>query len=231
MAILLGQVRDLEHDLSPQAAQRLASENTTLKHRVRGLTSDNKTLEERVTSRPLQQPLRRTGASPSSKPSSPNAHQPADMTGPGDADPLGTIPLFDVKIPLTPARATAIRRALAALDAIRARRRELDRHEHQLITQARTAGVIGSDRRPPRLQGPASRPATPPGAHPHARRRPARLADASVTSRQAPTSDSRHTHARDVKAQVNRQVNSPHRSEKSTRPTCSPTTSSRRSGC
>jgi Family of unknown function (DUF6262) len=48
MAILLGQVRDLEHDLSPQAAQRLASENTTLKHRVRELTSDNKTLEERL---------------------------------------------------------------------------------------------------------------------------------------------------------------------------------------
>ena len=48
MAILLGQVRDLEHDLSPQAAQRLASENTTLKHRVRELTRDNKTLEERL---------------------------------------------------------------------------------------------------------------------------------------------------------------------------------------
>jgi outer membrane murein-binding lipoprotein Lpp len=44
MAILLGQV----HDLSPQAAQRLASENTTLKHRVRELTRDNKTLEERL---------------------------------------------------------------------------------------------------------------------------------------------------------------------------------------
>jgi hypothetical protein len=43
--------------------------------------------------------------------------------------PLDTIPLFDVKIPLTPARAAAIRRALAALDAIPAQRRELDRHE------------------------------------------------------------------------------------------------------
>ena len=63
------------------------------------------------------------------------------MTGPGDADPLGTMPLFDVKIPLTPARAAAIRRALAALDAIPAHRRELDRHEHQLITEARTAGA------------------------------------------------------------------------------------------
>jgi hypothetical protein len=56
-------------------------------------------------------------------------------------DPLDTIPLFDVKIPLTPARAAAIRRTLAALDAIPAGRRELDLREHQLITAARTAGA------------------------------------------------------------------------------------------
>jgi outer membrane murein-binding lipoprotein Lpp len=48
MAILLGQVRDLEHDLSPEAAQRLATENTTLKQHVRQLTQDNRTLEERL---------------------------------------------------------------------------------------------------------------------------------------------------------------------------------------
>ena len=48
MAILLGQIRDLEHDLSPEAAQRLVTENTTLKQRVRQLTHDNKTLEERL---------------------------------------------------------------------------------------------------------------------------------------------------------------------------------------
>jgi hypothetical protein len=48
MAILLGQIRDLEHDLPPQAAQRLATENTTLKQRVRQLTHDNKTLEDRL---------------------------------------------------------------------------------------------------------------------------------------------------------------------------------------
>ena len=48
MAILLGQIRDLEHDLSPEAAQRLATENTTLKQRVRQLTQDNRTLEERL---------------------------------------------------------------------------------------------------------------------------------------------------------------------------------------
>ena len=48
MAILLGQIRDLEHDLSPEAAQRLVTENTTLKQRVRTLTADNRTLEEKL---------------------------------------------------------------------------------------------------------------------------------------------------------------------------------------
>ena len=48
MAILLGQIRDLEHDLSPEAAQRLVTENTTLKQRVRQLTTDNRTLDERL---------------------------------------------------------------------------------------------------------------------------------------------------------------------------------------
>ena len=48
MAILLGQIRDLEHDLAPEATQRLATENTTLKQRVRQLTHDNRTLEERL---------------------------------------------------------------------------------------------------------------------------------------------------------------------------------------
>jgi hypothetical protein len=59
----------------------------------------------------------------------------------GGTSPLGTIPLFDVKIPLTPARAAAIRRALAALDAIPAQRRELDLREHQLISDARATGA------------------------------------------------------------------------------------------
>ena len=63
------------------------------------------------------------------------------MTAAPGTDPLGTIPLFDVKIPLTPARAAAARRALAALDAIPAQRRELDLREHQLITDARTAAA------------------------------------------------------------------------------------------
>lgn len=63
------------------------------------------------------------------------------MTEAPGTDPLDTIPLFDVNIPLTPARAAAARRALAALGAIPARRRELDLCEHQLITDARTAGA------------------------------------------------------------------------------------------
>jgi Family of unknown function (DUF6262) len=48
VAILMGQIRDLEQDLAPQAAQRIATENTTLKQRVRQLTSDNRTLEQRL---------------------------------------------------------------------------------------------------------------------------------------------------------------------------------------
>jgi hypothetical protein len=48
MAILLGQIRDLEQDLAPEAAQRSITENTTLKARVRQLTSDNRTLEQRL---------------------------------------------------------------------------------------------------------------------------------------------------------------------------------------
>ena len=67
------------------------------------------------------------------------------MTAPAspghDISGLDTIPLFDVKIPLTPARAAAIRRALSALDEIPARRCELDLHEHQLIGGARFAGA------------------------------------------------------------------------------------------
>ena len=63
------------------------------------------------------------------------------MTTASGTDPLDTIPLFDVKIPLTPARAAGIRKALAALDPIPAQRRELDLREHQLITAARAAGA------------------------------------------------------------------------------------------
>jgi Family of unknown function (DUF6262) len=48
MAILLGQIRDLERDVPAEAAQRLTTENTTLRQRVRELASESKTLAERL---------------------------------------------------------------------------------------------------------------------------------------------------------------------------------------
>ncbi len=40
---LLGQLRDAERELTGEAVQRTATENTTLKQRVRQLTADNRT--------------------------------------------------------------------------------------------------------------------------------------------------------------------------------------------
>ena len=48
IAVLMGQIRDLEHEWSQETAQRIATENTTLKQRVRQLTAENRTLEERL---------------------------------------------------------------------------------------------------------------------------------------------------------------------------------------
>lgn len=45
---LLGQVRDQEAEWTEEAVQRMATENTTLKQRVRLLTADNRTLDERL---------------------------------------------------------------------------------------------------------------------------------------------------------------------------------------
>jgi hypothetical protein len=45
---LLGQVRDLEAEWTQEAIQRITSENTILKQRVRQLTADNRTLDERL---------------------------------------------------------------------------------------------------------------------------------------------------------------------------------------
>ncbi|MEC4019800.1 DUF6262 family protein [Streptomyces sp. H27-D2] len=45
---LLGQIRDLETEWTEGAAQRIATENSTLKQRVRQLTADNRTLDERL---------------------------------------------------------------------------------------------------------------------------------------------------------------------------------------
>jgi hypothetical protein len=45
---LLGQLRDLEHQLPADALQRITTENTTLKQRLRQLTQENRTLDERL---------------------------------------------------------------------------------------------------------------------------------------------------------------------------------------
>ncbi len=45
---LLGQVRDLQAEWTQDAIQRITTENTTLKQRVRTLTADNRTLDERL---------------------------------------------------------------------------------------------------------------------------------------------------------------------------------------
>ena len=48
IATLMGQARDAEGEWSPEAIQRVTTENTTLKQRVRQLTADNRTLDERL---------------------------------------------------------------------------------------------------------------------------------------------------------------------------------------
>ena len=45
---LLGQVRDLQSEWTEEAIQRITTENTTLKQRVRTLTADNRTLDEKL---------------------------------------------------------------------------------------------------------------------------------------------------------------------------------------
>jgi chromosome segregation ATPase len=48
IAILMGQVRDLEGDDTGSTIRRLTSENTTLKRRLEQLSDDNRSLEERL---------------------------------------------------------------------------------------------------------------------------------------------------------------------------------------
>lgn len=48
IAILLAQVRGLQQELGPQTMRRITTENTALSRRVRQLTGDNRTLEERL---------------------------------------------------------------------------------------------------------------------------------------------------------------------------------------
>ncbi|WP_434598932.1 DUF6262 family protein [Streptomyces sp. A5-4] len=45
---LLGQVRDLEAEWTQEAIQRITTENTALKQRVRQLTADNRSFDERL---------------------------------------------------------------------------------------------------------------------------------------------------------------------------------------
>jgi chromosome segregation ATPase len=45
---LLGQIRDLQAEWTDEAIERITTENTNLKQRVRQLTQDNRTLEERL---------------------------------------------------------------------------------------------------------------------------------------------------------------------------------------
>jgi chromosome segregation ATPase len=45
---LLGQVRDQQSEWTDEAIQRITTENTTLKQRVRTLTAGNRTLEEKL---------------------------------------------------------------------------------------------------------------------------------------------------------------------------------------
>lgn len=49
IAELLGRIRDLEAEWTEESLQRVTTENTTLKQRVRQLTGDNRTLDERLT--------------------------------------------------------------------------------------------------------------------------------------------------------------------------------------
>ncbi|MFD4947974.1 hypothetical protein ACFWNT_37040, partial [Streptomyces sp. NPDC058409] len=69
MGELLGQIRDLQAEWTEGAIQRITTENTTLKQRVRQLTADNRSLDERLKAAPTSGS--RIGASPTSKRRSP----------------------------------------------------------------------------------------------------------------------------------------------------------------
>lgn len=48
IAQLMGQIRDLETNWTDESIERITTENTNLKQRVRQLTQDKRTLEERL---------------------------------------------------------------------------------------------------------------------------------------------------------------------------------------
>ncbi|MEU4828808.1 hypothetical protein AB0H37_43800 [Actinomadura sp. NPDC023710] len=68
---LLGQIRDMQDEATEQSVQRIATENGTLKQRIRQLTQDNRGLE-RNCRLPDPTTVSSTGESPTSKPSSSN---------------------------------------------------------------------------------------------------------------------------------------------------------------
>ena len=52
--LLLGRIRDLEAEWTQDAVEWITTENATLKQRVRQLSTDNRTLEERLTAPPVR---------------------------------------------------------------------------------------------------------------------------------------------------------------------------------
>jgi hypothetical protein len=68
IAALMGQIRDLVHGWPRDSVQRITTENTTLKQRVRHLTQENRVPEERLQA---ARSTCRFAASPGSKPRSP----------------------------------------------------------------------------------------------------------------------------------------------------------------
>lgn len=76
---LLGQIRDLRAEWTEEAIQRITTENTTLKQRVRQLTADNRTSMS-GSRPPAPTSAFRTAASPTSKPASPTPGRQHDAS-------------------------------------------------------------------------------------------------------------------------------------------------------
>ncbi|WP_223839123.1 DUF6262 family protein [Saccharopolyspora pogona] len=92
---LLGQIRDLQAEWTEEAIQRITTE-TTVKQRVRQLTTDNRTLEERLRVADLEakladpatitRPRRSTSPEPAARPLPPVAGPLRKITPAGDSD-------------------------------------------------------------------------------------------------------------------------------------------------
>ena len=75
---LLGRIRDLEAEWTQDAIQHVTTENTTLKQRLRQLTTDNRTLDD-ASRPPAPTCASKTDVSPSWKPGLPTPAPPADQ--------------------------------------------------------------------------------------------------------------------------------------------------------